>query len=57
MGVYHGDTRIATLSLVSRRTVARAVIALPPARYAYSVVEFRTLSTKLVRIDGVILLR
>lgn len=55
--VYHRGIKVGTVSLRSATTVARKVILLPQSVYRYGIIEVRTTSARLVRIDGVIPLR
>lgn len=57
VAVYHRGVKVGTVSLRSAKTVARKVILLPSSVYRYGVIEVRTASSRLVRIDGVIPLR
>ena len=57
VAAYHRGVKVGTVSLRSAKTVARKVIMLPSSVYRYGVIEVRTASSRLVRIDGVIPLR
>ena len=57
VSVYLADVRLGTINLASSTTTASRVFLLPQGKLRSGVLELRTTSGKLVRIDGVILLR